>query len=182
MVFQSLNRIKRTSIMTSIVLMAVGFVMVLCPDEYIYTLIDALGFVAMVVSVVSVFDFMSSKKALIHYITLTGALVIGIMGVAVMIFKSDMLRLIGWFSGVFLVAGGLYGIFHALIFARRSGRSGWWILIPLSLLLALFGGFIFINPWWDQTGALLKVIGGTLLFSSLVSALRLIWIWPLKGE
>ncbi len=182
MLFQGLNKLKRTSIMTSIVLMAAGFVMVLCPDAYIFTLIDALGFLALVAAVVSVLDFLSSKRALIHYITLTGALILGIMGMAIMLFKNDMLRLLGWFAGVLLVAGGVYGVCHALIFARRSGRKGWWILIPLAVLLMLFGGFIFINPWWNETGALLKVIGGMLLFSSLVSAMRLIWIWPIKGE
>ncbi len=43
--FQSLNKLKRTSIMTSIILMFAGFCMILCPADYIPTLIDTLGVV-----------------------------------------------------------------------------------------------------------------------------------------
>ena len=44
----------------------------------------------------------------------------------------------------------------------------------------LAGLALFINPWWDTPDKLTKVIGGTVLFSSLVSATRLIWTWPLR--
>ena len=71
---------------------------------------------------------------------------------------------------------------HALVYARRAGRKGWWILIILSLALMLLGGIIFTNPWWDTPHKLFEVIGGTMLLGSLTCLVRLFLIWPLKDN
>ena len=41
---------------------------------------------------------------------------------------------------------------------------------------------VLINPWWSEPTKLFDVIGGMLLFSSVVSIVRLIYIWPIKAE
>ena len=56
------------------------------------------------------------------------------------------------------------------------------VLLILSALLLLFGLIIIINPFWDTPGALLKIIGLMIIFTAIVSALRLIWIWPIRSE
>ena len=38
------------------------------------------------------------------------------------------------------------------------------------------------DPWWNEPTALFDVIGGMLLFSSVISIVRTIMIWPIKGE
>ena len=42
MLFQELGKLKRSSIMTSIVLMAMGIVMVICPDRYTGAVVSAI--------------------------------------------------------------------------------------------------------------------------------------------
>ena len=44
MLFEELSKIKRSSIMTSIILAAVGIVMILCPPQYIESLVAVLGY------------------------------------------------------------------------------------------------------------------------------------------
>ena len=56
------------------------------------------------------------------------------------------------------------------------------MLTILSLLLIAAGVILFINPWWNTTDSLMKVIGCAIFFSSVVSAIRLFWMWPLKNE
>ena len=68
MLFQELGKIKRSSIMTSIIMMAVGIVMIMCPAGYVDSLVSALGIVMLVLATVWGLDFISSKKCLIHYI------------------------------------------------------------------------------------------------------------------
>ena len=41
---------------------------------------------------------------------------------------------------------------------------------------------ILINPWWSEPVRLFDVIGIALLFSSMVSIVRLYIIWPIKLE
>ena len=68
------------------------------------------------------------------------------------------------------------------MYARRAERKGWWVLIVLSVLMILFGLIILVNPWWNEPAKLFDVIGGMLLFSSVVSIVRLIFNWPIKTE
>ena len=73
-------------------------------------------------------------------------------------------------------------MFHSFTYARRSQRKGWWVLTILSVLLMIAGVILFVNPWWNTTDSLMKVIGCTIFFSSIVSAIRLIWTWLLRKE
>ena len=182
MLFTTLDKLKRQSIMTSIILIALGVVMLICPEAYVNAMIVTFGYVMIIFAIVAVLEFMVGKKALIHYIFFTGAIIVALFGVFILIYSEDVLKVLGWLFGLVLVQDGGFCMFSALTFARRSNKKGWWVLVVLSALLILFGVIIFANPWWDSPRLLMKVIGGTLLFSALVSALRLIWLWPFKTE
>ena len=182
MLFRTLDRLKRQSILAAILMMALGVVMLICPESYVNALVVTVGYVMIIFSIVKILEFITGKKALIHYLIFTGALIIAIFGIFILIYNEDLLRALGWLFGFVLVQDGIFTLLNALIFARRSNRRGWWVLIVLSVVLAVLGVLIFLNPWWDSPSLLMKVIGFALLFSALVSALRLIWVWPFKSE
>ena len=52
MLFQSINKIKRSSIIMSMTLIALGIVMIICPGNYTMSLISALGYASMILAVV----------------------------------------------------------------------------------------------------------------------------------
>ena len=80
MLFQELGKLKRSSIMTSIVMMALGIMMIICPEPYIPSLVSALGYVMVIGATVVVLNFISGKKVLIQYIYFTFALIAGLLG------------------------------------------------------------------------------------------------------
>lgn len=180
MLFEGLDRFKRSAVMTTIILMIAGNILLVLPDSILPYFNELAGFALLVAALVSIFQFLSSRKALIHYISLTVGLICGMLGLFFLVFEDLLTRILIWLVCVFPIVGGLYGIYHALMFARRSGRRGWWILIVMSLALVAFGGFVFYNPWFDSTLARMRVIGATLMYTSVVSGLRLIWLWPIK--
>ncbi len=182
MLFQTLDKLKRQSILAAILMMALGVVMLICPESYVNTLVVTVGYGMIVFALVEMLEFVASRKALIHYILFTGALIIAILGVFILIYNQDLLKALGWLFGFVLVQDGLFTLLNALLFARRSNRKGWWMLVILAAVLLVLGVLIFLNPWWDSPSLLMKVIGGALLFSALVSVLRLIWVWPFKNE
>lgn len=182
MIFQELNKLKRRTIMSSIILIVIGILMVLCPSDYIRTMIGLMGSVVLVFSIIGILEFLGSNKALIHYVYLTGWLIFGIVGFIVLVFEINSLFAIGLIFGIALILIGVWDIINAFIYAKRSGRSGWWILVILALAQVAFGVIILVNPWWDSFSYFFKIIGVMMLFSSLVSILRLIWIWPIKSE
>ena len=181
MLFQELGKLKRSMIMTSVIMMAVGILMLICPERYVKLLVAAAGYGLLVLATVMGFEFLSSKKVLVNYVYLTGALLIGILGAAVLFYRNDVLRVLGLIFGIFLVIEGLNELFNTWRYARRAQRSGWWILILLSLLLIAAGVVILTNPWWDTPGSLMKVVGGMMLFSSVVGIIHVILIWPFKN-
>ena len=168
--------------MATVVLMFLGLLLLLIPEAYFSSLSSILGFCLAVLFAYTVFKFLGDDKTLMAYIKLSLGLFSGIWGVAFFIFDGLLLSILSWLVGTLPILFGAYGIYHAIAFARRSGRKGWWLLIILSLLLMVFGGFVFWNPWMDSSQAFIQIIGGTLLYSSFIGALSLIWLWPIHKE
>lgn len=181
MLFEELGKLKRSSIMTSITLIALGIIMVICPKEYTDTLVSFLGIVMLIGATYMALNFISSRKTLMNYVLLTGAIIMGLVGASVLIFSQSIVRLIGFVFGVLLIVSGLIDVFNAFTYARRSQRKGWWILLLLSALLILFGLIVLVNPWWNDAQSLFQVIGGILLFTSIVSLVRLVFVWPIRS-
>ena len=126
-------------------------------------------------------NFISAKKSLINYIKLVGSLIILLLGISVLVF-SNIVLIIGIVFGLILIGDGILTISNTVLYVRRAQRRGWWFLVLLSVLMILAGLVILVNPWWNEPTKLFDVIGGMLLFSSLVSIVRLIIIWPIKDE
>ena len=181
MLFDSLDKLKRNSIMSSILLIALGFVILICPEVYIASLTLLLGYALVIIAIVMMLNFMSSKKSLMEYLKFTGALILGIVGMSVLVFRDDIIHVFAWLFGFLLLLDGARTLFHSFTYARRSERKGWWILAVLSIILMIEGIILFFNPWWNTPIKLAKAIGIIVLFSSLVSAIRLIWTWPLRN-
>ena len=181
MLFESLDKIKRNSIFSAIILMALGAVMMLCPESYIESFTLGAGYLLVIISIVMMLDFFVSKKALVDYAMFVVGLILLILGGCVLVFNEDIMIVLARLFGILLVFDGARTIFHAFAYARRSQRKGWWVLVILSLLLIIAGIGVFVNPFFHTAAGLVKGIGGTVLFSAIVSALRLIWTWPLRN-
>ena len=182
MLFQELSKLKRSSIMASIILMAVGILMIMCPEAYISSLVSVLGSGLLIFATVMVLDFISSKKNLMNHIYLTLALILGLIGTAIQIFDTNVMRVIGFLFGAWLIFIGIHDIINAMVYARRARRETWVTLVVLSVLLVICGIIVLVNPWWDEPVKLFDIIGVMLLFSSLVSIVRGIMVWPVKSE
>lgn len=181
MLFESLDKIKRNSILSAILLIALGAVIMICPDAYILSLTNAFGYIIIVLSIVMTLDFFTSKKSLMDYLKFTGALVLLIVGICVLVFQDDIMHVLAWLFGFLLILDGGRTMFHSFTYARRSKRKGWWVLTILSFLLIIAGVVLFVNLGWDTPTQLMKVIGCAVLFSAVVSGIRLIWTWPLRN-
>ena len=181
MLFQELGKMKRTWIMTSIIMITIGIVMMVCPVRYMGMLISVMGYLLLVGSAVMILDFLSSKKVLINYVSLTAGLLVGVLGVLVLVERREVLRTLSLLFGILLVLEGINDLFNAFLYARRAGRAAWWILALLSVLTIVFGVILLINPWWDTPAVLKSVIGGMMLFSSVVSIIRVILTWPFRN-
>ena len=106
MLFEELSKIKRSSIMTSIILAAIGIVMILCPPQYVGSLVAVLGYVLAILSGVMILNYITNKKSLINCVKFAGALIILLLGIAILVFENIML-FIGIVFSLLLIAGGV---------------------------------------------------------------------------
>ena len=178
MIFTELDKLKRRIVMSSIILMAAGILLLILPSENIEPAGMISGFALLVFAAVTVFRFIDRPKILLRYIELGVGLAAGLLGFALCSYKGVFLTLLSALVGTVPILSGGVGIFHALTFARRSGKKSWWILLLLSAAMVGFGAFVFCNPWMESDRGLMQVAGGSLMCSSLVSAVRLIWTFP----
>ncbi len=181
MLFQKLGKMKRTWIMTSIIMIAVAIVMLLCPSGYIGVLISVLGYVLLICAAVMTMDFLSSEKGLFNYISFAGALFLGILGLFVLIRYTEVLPVLSLLFGLLLILEGINDFVNAFLYVRRAGSAAWWLLAVLSALSAAGGVVLLINPWWHTPDVLKMIIGFMLLFSSVVKIIRVILTWPFKS-
>ena len=168
--------------MMIIVLLFMGLTMFVVPVSFIPILGKVLGFGCLVLAILKIFEFVSSKKAMINYIQLTLGLLAGFVGILFFAIDGLFLSFLNWLTGTLPILLGALGLYHALTYARRSGRKGWWVLVVLSCLLLTFGTILFVNPWADDPRGVLQVIGGTLFYSAVVYIISLFWIWPFQNK
>ena len=178
MLFEELEKIKRSAVMASIVLAAAGFVLLVVPAAYVGYLGAACGFALLVAMGVQVLEFIGRRKSLMGYIRLSAAIAAGLLGLALLVFDGLFAAAAQWLVGTVPILLGAYLVYHALVFARRSGRRGWWVLLVLAALLLAFGSLVFWNPWMHDERAAMQVTGGALMYSAAVMGLSLVWIWP----
>ena len=85
-------------------------------------------------------------------------------------------------QAIFIVYGmNLGACMPAFLSAAGAKRNAKQVAL-LNMIITLFGVIVLANPWWNDPASLLDVIGGMLLFSSLVGIVRTIMIWPVKSE
>ncbi len=182
MLFQSLDRLKRSTLMTAIMLLFLGSSLLLIPEDYVDFMGNATAFVLAIVFVSGVLSFMTSKKALIHYIRLFFAMLSGMVSLILFLYPELLIYMLKVVVGILPILLGTLGNYQAFVFAQRAGRRGWWILVLLSSALIFFGAFSLFQPWVNSVSGISKVAGGAMMFSSIVFALELIWIWPLRMD
>ena len=180
MLFESLDKLRTNSILSAILLAALGVVILICPESHIPILALVFGYLMIILALIMLLNFMSAKKSLMAYIKFVGALILLIGGIYVLVYQSHLSIVLAVLFGVLLILDGGRTVFHSLTYSRRSHRKGWWILMILSFMMIAAGIVVLCNRWWDTPVKLAKVIGCAVLFSAFVSGLRLIWTWPLK--
>ena len=124
MLLDALSKIKRQSILTAILLMCLGIMLLLCPEEYITTLIILSGYIMIVYALEQTLEFLVNSTTTMSSILFIIAVVVGLVGLAVLVFHEDVLTVLSWIFGLLLMVDGIHSIYYAFTFAKRSGRKG----------------------------------------------------------
>ena len=186
MLLDALSRIKRHSILIAVLMVALGTIMLICPEEYITTMVVLFGYIMIIYAIEQTLEFISSNNTVRDIISFIIALIVGMVGLSVLLFHEDVLSTLSWIFGLLLILDGLSSVYYGFTFARRSRRKGWLMFVILAFMLVAFGALLIVGEINFREGVfntpmyLMKMIGSAVLFSAIVNALRLIWIWPVN--
>lgn len=186
MLFDAMTKIKRQSIIISILLMCLGMVLIVCPEEYVSALIMLAGYIMIIYAMEQSLEYIGGRGSLIQSISFIIAVFIGLIGLAVLVFHENILNVLSWIFGVILLLEGGNDLHYSFTFARRSGRSGWSILVIFALVLIasgvglVTGGMYVSHAAFQSPVYLMRLIGVALLAAALIGALKILWIKPAK--
>lgn len=185
MLFDAMTKIKRQSIIISILLMCLGMVLIVCPEEYVSALIMLAGYIMIIYAMEQSLEYIGGRGSLIQSISFIIAVFIGLIGLAVLVFHENILNVLSWIFGVILLLEGGNDLHYSFTFARRSGRSGWSILVIFALVLIASGvglvtGGMVSHAAFQSPVYLMRLIGVALLAAALIGALKILWIKPAK--
>ena len=186
MLFDAIAKIKRQSIIMSILLMGLGIVLLVCPEEYVSALIMLSGYIMIIYAMEQTLEYIGGNGSLMQSISFIIAVLIGLIGLAVLVFHENILNVLSWIFGVLLLLEGGNDLHYAFTFARRSGREGWSILVIFAWILiaagvGLVAGEMYVSHAAFQTPVyLMRLIGVALLAAALIGAFKILWIKPSK--
>ena len=92
--------------MSAILLMALGAVIIICPLKYMGELTLVGGYTLLLVALVMILNFFSSNKSLMEYIKFCGALILGLVGLCVVVFRDDIMQVLAWMFDFLLIVDG----------------------------------------------------------------------------
>lgn len=180
MLFEVLDKLKQQTVISTVLLMVLGLLMLIIPEQYDGTLVNVLAYVVILIGSVMVWDFVAKEKKLVDCILFIAALLLILLGIYILVSGDNILKVLSVLFGILLMIDGLHSALHAWMYARKAGKKWWGLLLFLSILLFLAGILILNNPWWHTTHSFVKVIGGVILFAAATGIIRLILVWPIR--
>lgn len=72
MLFESLDKLKRNSIMSAILLIALVAIIIICPEKWIPSLMLVFGYALVVIAIVMMLNFFNGTKSLMEYLKFSG--------------------------------------------------------------------------------------------------------------
>ena len=135
MLFEALGKLKHQIIISSVVMMILGLLMLIIPEQYDGILVHVLGYTAILLGAVMVWDFIGGNRKLKDFILFIAALLLMVLGIYVLVSGDNTLVVLSVFFGILLIVDGFHSAVHAWMYARRAGKKWWWLLLLLCVLL-----------------------------------------------
>ncbi len=182
MIFHTLIQVREKILIILAGLMMLGLFILILPENSYSVFSQTTGVILLIYTFYALFKFLGSSRALIHYLRLLRALFVGIIGFAFIVYEGFLVNIAFIVVSVMPIAVGLLECYLAFHTARKARRASWWILLVLGILLIIFGFSGATRPLFDNTTSYMRIVGGTILFFSMVVGLSLIWIWPVRSK
>lgn len=165
MIKKELTNVEKKNMLLSILLIALGILLVLRPDSVVNFIIIGIGAFLMVTSIIDLIFYFMNAKLGGNFINLSKGIIEFIGGIF-LVFRSEAV------AGLFPVVIGLIIIFTSIfklyvaLSIKALDNKKWIPNFVLSILCIVFGAVIILNPF-ETLNTIVRVAGIVLIVSEL---------------
>ena len=165
MIKKELTNVEKKNMLLSILLIALGILLVLRPDSVVNFIIIGIGAFLMVTSIIDLIFYFMNAKLGGNFINLSKGIIEFIGGIF-LVFRSEAV------AGLFPVVIGLIIIFTSIfklyvaLSIKALDNKKWIPNFVLSILYIVFGAVIILNPF-ETLNTIVRVAGIVLIVSEL---------------
>lgn len=153
-----LRSAKNFYIICSVLLCAIGVLLICCPNLSAQLLSTILGIVCLVYGIQKVLGYFSKDPyRLAFQFDLALGIFAGFIGAILLLHPGRVLSLVAFIVGLFMLVESVFKI-QTAVDAKRFGLAKWWLILLGALLTLALGVFLLFDPF--EGGTLLMTFVG----------------------
>ena len=167
MIKKELNNVEKKNMLLSILLIALGILLVLKPDGVVNAIVIGIGAFLMVTAIIDLIFYFMNAKLGGNFINLSKGIIEFIGGIFLMFRSEAVISLFPVVIGLIIIFSSIFKLYVAL--SIKSIDSKKWIPnFVLSILCILFGVVIVLNPFETLT-SIVRLAGIVLIVSEVLN-------------
>lgn len=157
-----LNEIKKYSLIVIIITAVLGVLLIAMPDKMLAYTALFIGGAFTACGVFALLSYLSSNKK--SKLTLVLGIIAAVSGIIICIAYRQIMSIIVFFIGIFLLVGGIIDLVNSLYIAVSRHRS-WILTVVLAAASIVLGIVSIVNPFDTQTKIVQFIGAGLVLFA-----------------
>ena len=164
-----MKKILKSTLITSLVLIALGIYMVLSPSTAISTIIKVIGIAIIVAGAVTVLLYVANKDDSRSFTTLATGIILVIAGIVFLVKPGSLEKIFPTVVGVLIIVNGILNLIASLK-AKKAGSSAWIVGLILSVITRALGIVILSQPLFLMS-QIVRIVGIVLIITGVSSLL-----------
>lgn len=161
-----IRNVKWAYIALSITFIIIGFSLMIWPEISAVTICIIIGIALIFHGITKLMGYFSKDP---YHLVFQFDLALGILtilfGIVLIIHPNYIITLLPIMIGLFIMINSVFKL-QTSFDAKRFGMSKWWVMLTLSIVSALFGFLIVINPF-EGANLLMEIMGLSLVIDGI---------------
>ncbi|MBQ1729722.1 MAG: DUF308 domain-containing protein [Oscillospiraceae bacterium] len=156
-----MKKILQNSLITSLVLIALGIFMVLSPNTALTTIIKVFGIAIIVAGAITVLLYVANRGDSRNLTSLATGIILIVAGIVFLVNPAAIEKIFPTVVGILIIVNGILNLI-ASIKAKKAGSPAWIVGLILSILTIALGILILSQPLFLMN-QIVRIVGIVLI-------------------
>ena len=142
-----IQKMNQFAIVQSIISILLGLFLLLWPQTTLITIVYLFGIYLAVLAIINFISYWRNKNGNSYFNSdLISGILQGILAVVIFIYPTIIIGILPFIAGMIILLSSVLNLTRGLEI-RSSNKKGWLFVLLISILTAIFGIIIIINPF-----------------------------------